>query len=220
MKAHFPLLYILVLFSACQSSDSNKNNTTAQTAIHEATPADAGSQGVIKGGIYIEKITDYSPQFVANLQNAAKNIQVSGMMGDRLVTDSGDTLQFPAAPPIGLELTFKGGQTGQEVELKLERVNQSTIRYAIVIALKEGGTYEMKSLADLSPLFFLGAESDEDDQTGLSYLASEFIDPASECNNSIRIGQTDDGLTYLAKLVMDCYDLPMSIDESPTLRAK
>jgi len=66
----------------------------------------------------------------------------------------------------------------------------------------------------------LGAESDEDEKTGLSYFASEYNDPNSECNNSIRIGETEDENIQLAKVIMDCFDLPMGIEESPTLRTK
>jgi hypothetical protein len=221
MKPHFFLLLLLFVFATCQSSDSKADADTQQaTPAEESANADGPKQGVMKGNIYIEKLTDYSPQFIAGIQNAAKDIVVVSMLGDRLVTKGGDTLRFPTTPPIGNELVFTGGEAGEEVELRVERVNQSTIRYGMVIHLAEGGTYEMKSLADLSPLFFLGAESDEDEQTGLSYLASEFSDPASECSNSIRIGQAEESGPYLAKLVMDCFDLPMSLEESPTLRTQ
>jgi hypothetical protein len=223
MKAHFFLLISLVLFTACQPSsketgESSRQGSTANT--RETTEADGTRTGVIKGDIYIKKLTDYSPQFITSIQNAAKDIVVVSMLGDQLVTKGGDTLHFPKTPPIGRELVFTGGEPGQEVELRVERVNQSTIRYGMVIHMAEGGTYEMKSLADLEPLFFLGAESDEDEKTGLSYFASEYTDPASECSNSIRIGQAEDKGPYLAKLIMDCYDLPMSLEESPTLRTK
>jgi hypothetical protein len=223
MKSHFFLLFPFVLFTACQPSGEQTGESSNQpttTSASETTEADSNWQGVMKGDIYIERLTDYSPQFIASIQNAAKDIVVVSMLGDRLVTKGGDTLHFPKTPPIGSELVFTGGEPGQEVELRVERVNQSTIRYGMVVQLAEGGTYEMKSLADLAPLFFLGAESDEDEQTGLSYFASEYVDPTSECNNSIRIGQADDGGPYLAKLVMDCPYLPMSMEESPTLRTK
>lgn len=220
-----PLFYLLFsfLFVSCQPNTAadGKQTDSTNTQVSEKPTADTPPrQGVVKGGIYIDKLTDYSPQFIAGIQNAAKDISVVSMLGDRLVTEGGDTIRMPGSPPIGIELIFNGGAEGEEVELKVERVNQSTIRYGLVINLAEGGTYEMKSLADLAPLFFLGSESDEDEKTGLSYFASEYNDPGSECNNSIRIGLAEDESIHLAKVIMDCFDLPMGIDESPTLRTK
>ena len=77
--------------------------------------------------------------------------------------------------------------------------------------------------ATLGSLFFLGSETDDDDETGDGYLSVEYWDNSGDCSFAIRIGEKDDKGKLRAKIKLYCKDDKLKnigLDDNPTLRTE
>jgi hypothetical protein len=76
----------------------------------------------------------------------------------------------------------------------------------------------------LSSLFFLGAESDEDNETEEAYDIFEYRSNTENCFFSVRMaGETDANGKLRSKVIFGCSDISkpaMTLDESPVLRTE
>lgn len=84
------------------------------------------------------------------------------------------------------------------------------------ISLKQSGK------ADLNSTFFLGAESDESEQTGVSYFVTEFPEiKTKDCYLIIRLGyEAETGIHLLGKLKKNCNEKIMAIDNFSLIENK
>jgi hypothetical protein len=137
-----------------------------------------------------------------------------------LILDQRDTAFIPLDLTIGKTTEFVGSKNDRHYYLLLTQLNYTTIRFGVAV-------YENKELidkqvgdADLRPLFFLGAESDDDEVSGISYLSTEYASSKNkDCGFAIRLGKNEAN-ELLVKIKRRCNDSIKSIrlDQSPTFR--
>lgn len=162
--------------------------------------------------------TQYSPAYLEKLKTSGYAIRYL-LADSMLVMNDVDTTFFPTHLPTNKKVELIGQKNDSTISLSVQRKNYTTIAFILKIFDSGNLIDEQAGEADIGGLFFLGAESDEDDQTGDSYFASEYTKTYSSCNLSIRIGSEDD--QFKGKIKRYCLDKKKNIDFGcPTLRSK
>ena len=107
--------------------------------------------------------------------------------------------------------------------LNIERVNQTTIHYKIEMNEFEKYYQKYEGMADLTPTFYLGVETDESSLSGMSYLSTEFVDSQDSCHTYIRLGKEEGpAQNLLGKIIKNCNGKikNITLDDFPTLVEK
>ncbi len=233
MKNKFYLLLITILFSACQSKTSSNQNTPDSKPAEAIKSADKKTNGVKEEPNAIEsetkKLADisiadeaqYSPEFVSQIRSFG-GIEQIDLEGNLVILDQKDSIQFPEIPRLNKSYTLKGKEGNLSLSMTVKRVNYTSVEYKIEMnELGKSNKSEM-GLAHLSGFFFLGSESDVDDQTEESYFCTEFSVAKDPCHLSIRIGNIEDSpdQALLAKVIKNCNGeiRDIDLDNFPTLR--
>lgn len=135
-----------------------------------------------------------------------------------------DTAYFPEEIKLNTETIFKGTKDKKNFVLTLRRINLTSLNYNFQLLDKDAKLLNSKKgKATLGSLFFLGSESDDDDETGEGYLSVEYYDHSADCSFAIRIGEKDDNGKLRAKIKLRCKDHKLkniSLDDNPTLRTE
>ncbi|MDR0802153.1 hypothetical protein [Fluviicola sp.] len=143
---------------------------------------------------------------------------------DNYVLLGKDTAYFPEPIPINKQIVFSGKNENNIFVLTVTRQNLTNLKYQFQLKSITNEIINTKSgAAILGSMFFLGAETDEDDETGLSYLSTEYRDDKNNCWFCIRIGDLYDNGKPQVKIQYGCEDKSkqrLELDDCPTLRMK
>lgn len=135
-----------------------------------------------------------------------------------------DTIYFPEDLQLNKETVFKGTKDLKTFLLTVTRINLTSLNYHFQLSDKDAETINSKSgKATLGSLFFLGSETDTDDETGDEYLSVEYFDNSSDCTFAIRIGEKDNKGKRRAKIKLYCKDNQsknIDLNDNPTLRTQ
>lgn len=170
--------------------------------------------------IKVKNAADYSETFLSGLK-AIKGYGDFELIDSLFLINKTDTVYFPGFPGIGAYLVFTGRKEGLAITLSVKRINYTTIDYKIEIKESGKANRTQTGQADIHPGFFLGAEMDENETTGIAYFVNEFIDSGeNDCVTSIRIGE-DEG-EGLCSLLKNCNGerQDFGLDDFPVLRRK
>lgn len=165
----------------------------------------------------------YDAKFLKDL--AASNFANTFVLRDEVLLMDKDSTTFPIdliGPPsrrFGKRYHFKGEKNGRNYQLNLSRLNYTTLDYDFKLMNGNNITRQKKGQVHLSAFFFLGDETDTDDKTDSSYLASEYAQEEEGCYFSIRIGRDEGDLK--AKIIWTCEGdevRNIELEDGPTLR--
>jgi len=193
-------------------------NSTAEEVIEPKTPLPVKPPSV---DLKIDKESDYSARFIDAIK-AQKQFKTIHLAGDSMILENKQSIPFPNVPALGETIQLYGNNAAYDIALKLKRVNYSSIHYRMSIEKPADFKCAHKGSADLNPFFFLGSETDTNELTGEAYFSLEYSDQKDDCTVNIRIGTTDEGKAYLAKVIIYCEGSCSSItlEESPVFVAK
>jgi hypothetical protein len=155
--------------------------------------------------------TKYSKRFLKSLREQGYGTKFE-LIDDTIITDNKYRSGFAQFLPEKKDVFLKGQKKGRRYEIKLKRVNYSTISYDFTFTDENGNVIKEKGQADKSPNFMLGSESDEDDNGG-GYFCSEYYSVDNDCL-AVRIGLRDKKIVAKIK---GCGD-KLTLENSPTLR--
>ena len=166
---------------------------------------------------YVKDSNLYSRQFLEKLKASGYALKYSIIDGMIIINDA-DTAWFPVYLPLNKNVELGGKIKEKSILLSVQRKNYTTISFELKIFGSGQLIDEQSGEADIGILFFLGAESDQDDKTGIGYFSSEYYKKDVPCELAIRIGSDHDQLK--TKLNRKCSDKKKSIDleDCPTLR--
>lgn len=170
--------------------------------------------------IYIEDKSQYDQRFIEGLSEYNEPIKLI----KNYVLISQDTVYFPEEIQLNKETIFKGIKDQKTFVLTLTRTNLTSLNYNFQLFDKDTKLINDKAgKATLHSLFFLGSETDNDDETGDGYLSVEYWDNSPDCSFAIRIGEKDDNGKLRAKIKYYCKDNKsknIELDDNPTLRTQ
>ena len=211
----FFLLFIGGLLFACtNSSDSQSTKATIEVETKKEKPLPVASSQLL-----IQDSTQYSKKFL-DLLAASNYAQTFELKKGALIIDGRDTTSFPQELVFDKPYHFEGKKNNWLYQLQLQQINYTTLIYQFQRFEASQLKDDLKGQAIVNALFFLGDESDEDDQSGNTYFASEYIHDKEDCSFFIRIGRDEGDLK--AKIVQYCEkeSKGITLEECPTLREK
>ncbi len=203
-KILFPAFFLLIGLGACKNNAAQPEGDAQESA---------APKGLTWDSIYYQKYL-FSNNFISALGKLGKPVE---MMPNQIVVD-GQPINFPGVPKRNRLYHFKGSKDNTTYSLDAVRVNYSTVKFLLEITRDGKSAERYEGEADINPAFYLGAESDTDDQSGMSYPSYEFSYLKNACTTYLRIGE--DGGTVKARISRDCYEDAQDIvlENSPTLR--
>lgn len=212
-------LYILVSChwqgKTIEHSATNRNNAISDSQEHDTTTI------TNENALRIDDESMYSQIFIGSLRKN-KQLQNIQLADGLMILDQNDTTYFPEIPEIGRSLTFIGMTNEIEISLAIRRINYTSIKYNISMHSEQHPTAQTQGVADIGAYFFLGSESDTDDETQANYFSTEYAHTYDTCYTYIRIGNVEESnkKTLLAKLVKNCNGAMADLDleNCPTLR--
>lgn len=210
-------IYLAILTIGLLSCSTNSQKST------DGTSSDSASvESLKKGNIEVVDKTNYSSAFIDELV-AVNYEQPIKLMKEYMIAGS-DTIGFPSDLTLNKPVVFLGNKDSKQYKLEITRINHTSVNYKFELTdntkkvlLSETGQ------ATLNALFFLGSESDEDEnQEAYEAIAYTANNTESNCFFSVRL-ETGAGEKGRAKVSYGCNDTSkpaLALEGSPVLRAK
>jgi hypothetical protein len=211
--------FLLLILSACLLSCS----TSTQKISDESNLPDSSdvTEGQTQTRLDVQDSSNYSAVFIAELRGANYDQPIKLMTNYMLVEH--DTVTFPDELKLNQATVFKAKKDNKEYELTLTRVNNTTLKFNFRLTDNKSQPIHSESGdAVLSALFFMGSETDEDNDE--TYDCYEYIKNTNDCSFIIRLGAgTDVNGKLRATLIYGCADQSkpaLTLDECPILRTE
>jgi hypothetical protein len=178
-------LFILVtILISCSSTEKKKQDRNEEQTHHRSS-------------LSIQADTSH---FTTNFLNGLKDLFMNDQMGkgtvydQYLVLNNTDTIYFASEFDEGTKYHFANLGANEQYHLEITRLNRVLLQYDALIFNGADTAYHSKGYAELNPAFFLGSEVMENDETGLSLLATEYIDFKQEVSINVGSEGKDDSI--------------------------
>lgn len=158
----------------------------------------------VQNPVYVKDSSQYSSSFLVEAEEVARTMGPLQLDDSLMIIENAGTFFIPQIPPIGSKIQFTAKQEELAMALTVERLNQVKLKYRLEMVEFGHVSYQHRGEAELSAHFYLGAESDDDPQSGVAYFPTEFYDDNDSCYFHIRIGQPEGKKHLLAKVVKNC----------------
>lgn len=212
MNNYFLLLFVTTLWG-CSSGSQKNSDATAET--------DSG-RSFKQGNIEVTDESKYAASFIDELV-AAKYEQPVKLTGDYLIAGT-DTISFPTDLALNKPTIFVGNQDNRHYTLEITRINNTSVDFKFELTDNDKTLYSQAGEATLGALFFLGAESDEDEnQEAYEVIQYTMNDSASNCFFSARVETGSAKGKQRAKVSYGCNDSSkpaLALEEGPVLKAQ
>lgn len=188
----------------------------------EPTTTDSlSTSGQTRGNVFIEDESKYGKAFIDEL--VAVNYEQTIKLTDNYMIVGPDTLIFPDPLPLNTSKVFKADKDNKHYELTITRTNLTNINFKFELSdNKKKVLHTETGEGVLGSLFFLGAESDEDNRTQEAYDVLEYRSTKDDCFFSARI-ESENVAGQRAKVSFGCSDISkpaIGLEESPVLKAE
>lgn len=130
---------------------------------------------------------DYSPVFVNEMKDLLDLNTKMILDSNKITTNRDEIYYFPDYITLNYPTDLRGKNDKMEVQLFINRINQSTIGYRFQYKKDNVVSEWISGEAHLLAAFFFGDEMDKDERTGEIYSSQQFIDRNTHTN--IRIGK-------------------------------
>lgn len=105
------------------------------------------------------------------------------------------------------------------LELVLRRLNLSSLEFQFKITFTDGNSEKKSGIVTLNPTFFLGAESDEDEETGSEYFVTVYRHEDKDKYTYIKIGENENNKLQARVQLKEINDLhPLELDKVEVLK--
>jgi hypothetical protein len=201
------ILFSLALLISCAKKKENLNVIIIDTLTREKN---RGSRDEAETNLGV------SSHFLKSFKNDKNNVGLVLGKG-KIYFQKGDSITFPQEMEPDRIYDLIGSADGIKIEMTVSQKNFSTVSYLFTIEDK-GMKTKMMGEADLSPLFYIGPEMDEDGEIG--YTSTEYWSRNSGCQFSIRLGNYKSELKARLKGCFDDRNYFLDLDKCPTLHLK
>jgi hypothetical protein len=201
------ILFSLILLISCAKKKESQNAIITDTLAREENRGGRGEE---------EVSLDVSSHFLKSFKNEKNNAGLVLGKG-KIYLQKGDSIAFPQEMEPDRIYDLIGSSDGIKIEMTVSQKNFSTVSYSFTIEDK-GKKTKMAGEADLSPLFYIGTEMDEDGAIG--YSSTEYWSRNSDCQFSIRLGNYKSELKARLKGCFDDKNYFLYLDKCPTLHLK
>ena len=210
---HFILASLMIVFLCCNVSKAQRVSKTGDMTVNRTSPK-----------IFVKDKSMYSKVFLAEL-NALKSSKNSSIkLIDNVIIVDNKTTKFPDDLKMNNNYVFKAVKGEKSYQLKVKRINESTLNFEFKLFKKEHIVFTDKGEANIGASFYIDPEMDKDDQADKGYSAYEYTKEYNNCWFIIRIGVGKDAKNkQRAKVTFGCKDITsksLDLKECPTLRTE
>lgn len=167
--------------------------------------------------------TLYDTDFITQLR-MTKGMKTVELQQGKMILNGKDSITFPTFLPLNKYFILTARQENLAIALSVKRINYTSIEYKTELVEFGKASKIERGVAHLSPLFFLGSESDVEEKSQESYFSIPYHNNQGSCYISLRLGQLDDRPNgpLLAKIEKNCNGKirNISLGNYPTLREK
>jgi len=222
-KQLIPLgVFLLFFYSSC--TDTPPQEATAVSSPQEEPVKEEVKRKYQKNTVYgkasvtLEDGANYTESFVRALSESTAASSFLLKNDGTMIIDQTDQIQLPKFLTLKDWYRFRATKGDLQYSLEVQRQDHTQVVFRYVVFEKSNRLINVSKVIELGAHFFLGDESDEDDQTKESYLATEYSGGDNSCQYALRIGGEVGALK--AKLIRTCQDetQDITLDEAPTLR--
>lgn len=187
MKKQLTTICFAILLLACNSEKNKSQSTNSNNLDHQT------ESNLIK----ITDISQYDPLFIEGLKEYENPI----ILNENYIEIENEKVTFPEVLSLQKPTIFTGNDKQYNYKLILNRQNLTNVNYEFVLTDKNGKNIDQISgTAILPSLFFLGADSFED-ESNESHLAVVYNDFKKDKWVNIMVASSvDNHLHYLAKI--------------------
>lgn len=201
------ILLLLLVITSCGKEPKNEQ---PEGTLPEPTAADCTFAE--KRSLYIKNRSLYSPEWIADFETNNNQYKSVRIMGDYMLVDN-DTAYFPDELKLKQDYRFTAFTNMNFYQLTAKRINYTTLEYDFTLLENEKVIYNRRGRAHLASFFFYGSETFTDDETGDSYLATEYYDKDPD-GLLVDIGEPDEE----GRIRANVKGLPANINTDVTLR--
>jgi hypothetical protein len=192
LSTYIGLIFILVTI---QCSRKANDSPTTETIHSNLTATDTvkkqDNQDQKRNVILIVKdSTQYSKRFLAGLRDYGPG-QKFELTDDEIVADGYRKTKIIQLIPKGKTVVLRGQKNNKKYELRLQRIDYTSISYEFLFTDKNGKLSE-QGIGEIRSDFMLGSGMDEDDRgIGFGISCEYWTNDSRKMLSSIRLGVVD-----------------------------
>lgn len=203
----------IALTSGCDKSNSALNQTPQSQKIN------IGKKEYKSNKLYIKDEARYEKSFIDGLKAYSKGQKEHlQLIEDQLIVEK-EKYSLPSEIEIGKQYIFSGKEIDRQTELILKRYNLSSLEFNLKIAFTGGNIENKSGIVTLNPTFFLGADSEEDEETGTEYFVTVYSHEDKDKYTYIKIGENQDNKLQARVQLEKVKDIPtLKLDKVETVK--
>jgi hypothetical protein len=205
--AIYVLLSLCIILASLISCDDSKSLSKKKNASNNNSYK--SSQPYESRYIYIKDVTKYDKSFISGLIKYGSEQNKYLKLVDDILTVDNENYSLSSDIESNKIYIFTRNEKGKKIKLNLVKYNYSSLKYDLKIISDDRTILEKSGLVTLNSCFFLGAESDDNEETGISFFVTtyRYDDPAGYIY--ISVGENDNGLLQARLELNVISDLPV-----------
>lgn len=144
--------------------------------------------------LFIKDISKYDKAFIDGLIKYSRDQKQYLVLIDDILTVQNENYSLSSDIESNKIYVFERNEENKIFLLHLMKYNYSSLEFALKIIIDGKIIREKSGLVTLNPCFFLGAESDDDEETGSSFFVTTYRHEESIDYVYISVGENDNGL--------------------------
>lgn len=209
MKKHLIVnvtILLVAIFTVLTSGCDKSNSILSQTP--QSQKINTGKKEYKSNKLYIKDEARYEKSFVDGLKAFSKGQKEHLQLIDDLLIVEKEKYSLPSEIETGKQYFFSRKETDRQTELILKRYNLSSLEFNLKITFTGGNIEKKSGIVTLNPMFFLGAESDEDKETGSEYFVTVYSHEDKDKYTYIKIGENENNKLQARVQLKEVEDIP------------
>lgn len=144
--------------------------------------------------IYVKDISKYDKSFIDGLIEYSLSQKSHLKLIDDLLTVDNENYSLSSEIESDKIYFFEKFEMNKHIRLVLFKYNLSSLKFSLRITIDGKINFEKSGVVTLSPCFFLGADSDDDEETGSSFFVTTYRHEDKKGYIYISVGENDKNL--------------------------
>jgi len=176
MKINIAIYRLLLLIYIVSSLTTGCDDTisSSENIIISNNKTNKLNRSYMSKFIYIKDVSKYDKSFIDGLIEYSLSQKSNIKLIDDLLTVDNENYSLSSEIESGKIYFFKKIEMNKHIRLALFKYNLSSLKFDLKITIDGKINLEKSGVVKLSPCFFLGADSDDDEETGSSFFVTTY----------------------------------------------
>jgi hypothetical protein len=195
------IVILAVLTTSCDKINTNTNRNKTDTKKQNSNSFNSKY-------LFIKDESKYEKSFIEELIAYSAKQKEHLQLVDDVLTVKDQQYSLPSEIKVDKKYYFSAKEKERQVELVLIKHNLSSIEFDLKILNSYKTILKKHGVVTINMGFFLGSASEEDEETGVSYLATEYSHNDKNGYIYLRVGEDENKLLRASVQFKDFDDLP------------